>query len=77
MEKKRNFGLLIAGSILLIVSILFAVYTYNTSYQKSVAAGSALSEVKKQISDIESGAATGDLESLNAQKSSLLSLIHI
>ena len=71
MEKKRNFGLLIAGSILLIVSILFAVYTYNTSYQKSVAAGSALSEVKKQISDIESGAATGDLESLNAQKSSL------
>lgn len=71
MEKKRNFGILIAGSILLIVSILFAVYTYNTSYQKSVAAGSALSEVKKQISDIESGAATGDLESLNAQKSSL------
>lgn len=71
MEKKRNFGLLIAGAILLIASILFAVYAYNTSYQESVAAGTALSEIKKQISAIESGTSTGDLEALNAQKSAL------
>lgn len=69
--RKKNYGILIAGAVLLIVSILFALYAYNTSYQESVAVGSTLSEIKKQISAIESGAAAGDLEALNAQKSAL------
>lgn len=71
MKKKRNYGILITGSVLLIASIIFAVYAYNTSYQESVALGNTLSEIKKQISAIEAGTSTGDLESLNAQKSSL------
>lgn len=71
MKKKRNYGMLITGSVLLIASIIFAVYAYNTSYQESVALGNTLSEIKKQISAIEAGTSTGDLESLNAQKSSL------
>lgn len=71
MKKKKNYGMLIAGAVLLIASIIFAVYAYNTSYQESVAVGNTLSEVKKQISAIESGSATGDLDALNAQKSAL------
>ena len=71
MEKKRNYGILIAGAVLLIASIIFAVYAYNNSYQESIAVGNTLSEVKKQISAIESGSATGDLDTLNAQKSAL------
>lgn len=71
MERKKNYGSLIAGAVLLIVSIILAVYAYNNSYQESLAVGSTLSEVKKQISAIESGSATGDLDSLNAQKSAL------
>lgn len=69
--RKKNYGTLIAGAVLLIVSILFALYAYNTSYQESVAVGSTLSEIKKQISAIEGGTAAGDLEALNAQKSAL------
>lgn len=71
MKREKNYGMLIAGAVLLIASIIFAVYAYNTSYQESVAVGNTLSEVKKQISAIESGSATGDLEALNAQKSAL------
>jgi len=40
MEKKKSYGLLIIGAVLLIVSIVFAVYTYNTSYQESLTAAS-------------------------------------
>lgn len=71
MERKKNYGLLVVGAVLLIASIIFAVYAYNNSYQESLAVGSTLSEVKKQISSIESGSATGDLDALSAQKSAL------
>lgn len=71
MEKKKSYGVLIIGAVLLIASVIFAVYAYNTSYQESVAVGSTLSEVKKQISAIEAGTATGDLEALKSQKSQL------
>ena len=71
MEKKRTYGMLIVGAVLLILSVFLAVYTYNNSYQESIAAGSTLSEVKKQISAIESGSAAGDLDALNAQKDTL------
>ncbi len=39
MEKKKSYGLLIAGAILLIAGIILAIYTYNTSYQESLIAG--------------------------------------
>lgn len=71
MEKKKSYGVLIIGAVLLIASVIFAVYAYNTSYQESVAVGSTLSDVKKQISAIEAGTATGDLEALKSQKSRL------
>ncbi len=71
MEKKKSYGILIIGAILLIASVLFAVYAYNNSYQESMAVGSSLSEVKKQISAIEDGSSSGDLDALNAQKSAL------
>lgn len=71
MEKKKSYGVLITGAVLLIAAIILAVYTYNNSYQESVAVGNTLSEVKKQISAIEAGTATGDLDALNAQKSEL------
>ncbi len=71
MKKEKKYGILIIGAVLLIASVIFAVYAYNTSYQESVDVGNTLSEVKKQISAIESGASTGDLDALNAQKSAL------
>ncbi len=71
MEKKKSYGVFIAGAVLLIASVIFAVYAYNTSYRESVGVGSLLSEVKKQIADIEAGTAAGNLESLKTQKSAL------
>lgn len=38
MKKEKRYGLLIAGAILLIASIILAVYTYNTSYRESLSA---------------------------------------
>ena len=48
MEKKKSYGVLIAGAILLILGIVLAVITHNNSYQESVAYGSQLSDVKAQ-----------------------------
>ena len=74
MEKKKTYGVLIAGAILLILGIVLAVITHNNSYQQSVAYGSQLSDVKASIEAIEGGTATGDLDALNAQKSELSDL---
>jgi uncharacterized membrane protein len=71
MEKKKSFGLLTAGAILLIAGIIFAVYAYHTSYRESVAVGTTLSEVKAQIKEIEAGTSTGNLDDLKAQQTSL------
>ena len=57
--------------MLLIAGIIFAVYAYNTSYQESVAAGSALKEIKAQIAAVKEGTAAGSLDELNAQASRL------
>ncbi len=70
MKRKKSYGLLIAGSLLLIAGILLAVYTHNTSYQESVAAGDVLKEVKAQLKEAETGA-SGDLEALKARQSAL------
>ena len=61
MEKKKSYGVLIAGAILLILGIVLAVITHNNSYQESVAYGSQLSDVKAQLEEVEAsiGAATG------------------
>ena len=78
MEKKKSYGVLIAGAILLILGIILAVVTHNNSYQESVAYGSQLSDVKAQLEEVEAsieainaGTATGDLDALNAQKDEL------
>ena len=68
MEKKKSYGVLIAGAILLILGIVLAVITHNNSYQESVAYGSQLSDVKAQLEEVE---ASIDLDSLNAQKDEL------
>ena len=74
MEKKKTYGVLIAGAILLVLGIVLAVITHNNSYQQSVAYGDQLSEVKATIEAINGGTATGDLDALNAQKSELSDL---
>ena len=78
MEKKKSYGVLIAGAILLILGIVLAVITHNNSYQESVAYGNQLSDVKAQLEEVEAsieavtgGTADGDLDSLNAQKDEL------
>ena len=78
MEKKKSYGVLIAGAILLILGIILAVITHNNSYQESVAYGSQLSDVKAQLEEVEAsieavtgGTADGDLDALNAQKDEL------
>lgn len=71
MEKKKSYGVLIVGVVLLIASIIFTVYAHNTSYQESVATGSSLKTVKEQISAVEAGTAKGDLDALNAEKALL------
>ena len=78
MEKKKSYGVLIAGAILLILGIILAVVTHNSSYQESVAYGSQLSDVKAQLEEVEAsieavtgGTADGDLDALNTQKDEL------
>lgn len=71
MEKKKSYGLLIVGAVLLIAGIILAVITHSNSYQDSIATGNTLKEVKEQIAEIEAGTATGDLEALKAQQSRL------
>ena len=74
MKKKKSYTLLVIGAVLLIASIIFTVYAHSTSYAKSVETGTRLSEVKEQISAIEEGTQTGDLDALNAEKTRLSDL---
>ncbi len=71
MEKKKSFTLLIIAAVLLVIGIIFAIVSYNGSYEASIATGKELTAVKEQIKAIEEGSATGDLEVLNAQKTEL------
>lgn len=70
-EKKKSYYLLIIGSILLVLSIICAVYTHNTSYHQSTEIATQLTEVKNQLAAIEKGTASGDPETLNIQKAAL------
>lgn len=73
MEKKKSYTLLIIGILLLAVSIVFCVYSYRNSYAESLEAGKQLTLLKDTISAVEAGTASGDLESLNSEKSLLSS----
>lgn len=48
MEKKKSYGVLIIGAVLLIAGILFSVYAYNTSYQESKLAEDAALKLELQ-----------------------------
>ncbi len=71
MEKKKTKTLLIIGLVLLVISIIFAVYTRRTTYAQSTEIGVELTQVKNLIAAIEAGTAEGDLNALNTQKSQL------
>ena len=73
MEKKKSYGLLLAGAILLAAAVILTITTHNTSYRASVETGSELNEVKAQISAVEDGTAEGDLEELKALSDTLSS----
>ncbi len=47
-SKTKSYGLLIVGAILLIASIIFSVYAYNTSYQDSLLAEDAAEKLALQ-----------------------------
>ena len=64
MEKKKSYQLLIIGLILLAISIIAALYTYHTSYQLSTETEAQISEIKAQISAVESGKGSGDIAAL-------------
>ncbi|MCI8529707.1 MAG: ECF transporter S component [Lachnospiraceae bacterium] len=66
-EKNKNYGLLILGAVLLIIGIFLAVFTYNSSYQESVAIGAQLKETKSLLSAVKEGAVSGDLDALTAE----------
>lgn len=74
MKRIKSYSLLIVAGFLLLLSIIFALVTYRNSYQKSVATGEELNTIKKQITAIEEGTGTGDLEELQAQKTELSDL---
>ncbi len=74
-QRKRSFGMLWIGLILLAAGIALALYTYHTSYAASVATGEEISQLKAQITQLkESGQETetaGELAALQDQQDSL------
>ena len=71
MEKKKSYGLLAVGAVLLIVGIVLSLITYNTSYRASTETGSEISALKAQISAVNEGTTTEDLDALNVELSTL------
>ena len=74
MKRTKSYSLLIVAGFLLLLSIIFALVTYRNSYQESVATGEELNTIKKQITAIEEGTGTGNLDELQAQKTELSDL---
>ena len=71
--KKKSYGLLLAGALLLVAGIILAVFTYNTSYKASVTTGNTVNELKTQIVAVKDGTAEGDLNALNTELNALSS----
>ncbi len=46
--RKKSYGLLITGAVMLIAGIIFAVYTYNTSYQTALITEDAAEKLRLQ-----------------------------
>lgn len=69
--RKKNPILLIVGTVIIIASLILAVYNRNNSYARSVAIGRELTEVKAQITAVKEGTASGDLDALNALSATL------
>lgn len=71
MKRKKSYITLIIGTILIAISILVVINAYKNSYQESTIVGKKLSDIKTEIAEINAGNATGDLETLNNEKSTL------
>ncbi len=71
MEKKKSYGLLVVGAILLIAGIILSVAAYHTSYQKSLDTKEKIAEIDETIKAVEDGTAQGDLDALGAEKDTL------
>lgn len=72
--RKKSYILLIVGAVLLIASIIYALYAKDTSYAASLETKAQLSEIKAQITAINDGTATGDLDALKTQQTQLTEL---
>lgn len=72
--RKKSYILLIVGAVLLIASIIYALYAKDTSYAASLETKAQLSEIKAQITAINDGTATGDLDALKTQQTQLTDL---
>lgn len=70
-QRRKSYTLLIVGTILLIVSIIFTIYAHNTTYQQSLPIGKQISEIKEELQAIDDGTSTGDKNALEAEKSTL------
>jgi uncharacterized membrane protein len=70
-ERKKSFILLIAGIVIFAAALAFAIYAHGHSLKESTEVGNELSNVKKQIEQVEAGTAGGDLEHLKALKDEL------
>lgn len=62
--KKKSYGLLIVSAVVLIASIAFVIYAYNTSYQASLQTKSEISALKKMAAELESSNTTQVKEAL-------------
>lgn len=74
MKRTKSYTLLIVAGFLLLLSIILSLVTYQNSYKKSVATGQELTAIKNEISAIEDGTGSGNLDELNAQKAELSDL---
>ncbi len=70
-ERKKSYILLIAGIVLFAVSLTFAIYAHGHSLKASAEVAPKLNEIKEQITQVEEGKITGDLDALNAVKKEL------
>lgn len=71
VERKKSKVLLIISLILLLGGIILSVYAYQTSYANSKITADKLTTIKAEISSIELGETTGDLDSLKVQQAAL------
>lgn len=69
--RQKGYVLLIVSAVIVIAATASAIYNHGNSYARSLEIGKELAEVKSQISAIEEGTATGDIDALKSVKASL------